>query len=81
MPIDAWFHLAVVNDGRLTTLYVDGAPVLRNPARPAGGLATTGRPWLIGAAHRAGVVEQGFHGWLGDVRFVDRPLTRAEFLS
>ncbi|HYN96548.1 MAG TPA: metallophosphoesterase, partial [Pilimelia sp.] len=46
LPVDDWFHLAVVNDGRLTTMYVDGAAVLRNPARPAGGLATVGLPWL-----------------------------------
>jgi hypothetical protein len=78
---DAWFHVAVVNDGRRTVMYVDGCEVLRNPSTPAVGLATTGEPWLVGANHYDRVVEQGFYGWIGDVRIVDRPLPPTRFMN
>ncbi|MDG4791611.1 metallophosphoesterase [Micromonospora sp. WMMD1102] len=75
-----WVHVAVVNDGRLSTLYVDGARLLRNPTTPASGLATAGEPWLVGAYHRDRVVWQGFYGWIGDIRIADRPLPPDRFL-
>jgi hypothetical protein len=40
-----------------------------------------GGSWLVGATHRGGVVEHGFHGWLGAVRIVDRPLATSQFLA
>ena len=30
-PLETWWHLAVVNDGEHTTMYVEGCPVVRNP--------------------------------------------------
>ncbi|MEJ3744656.1 LamG-like jellyroll fold domain-containing protein [Actinomycetes bacterium KLBMP 9797] len=80
MRAGEWFHVAVVNDGHTTTMYVDGAELLRNPSTPAVGLATAGEPWFVGAYHYDRVVEQGFYGWLGDVRIVDRPLPVAGFM-
>jgi len=71
----------VVNDGRHTIMYVDGCPVVGNPSTPATGVATAGRYWLLGAYHYDRVVEQTFHGWLGDVRVVDRPLPVDQFLT
>ncbi|GIG85491.1 LamG-like jellyroll fold domain-containing protein [Plantactinospora endophytica] len=77
---DEWFHVAVVNDGRHTTLYVDGARLLRNPSAVATGLAGSDEPWLVGAQHRDRIVQQGFYGWIGDIRIADRPLPVERFL-
>jgi len=37
-------------------------------------------PWLIGATHYGGRIEQSFYGWLGDVRIVDRALRPDELM-
>ncbi|GAA0614932.1 LamG-like jellyroll fold domain-containing protein [Kribbella sandramycini] len=76
-----WFHLAVVNDGRHSTVYVDSSELLRNPATRSSGLATAGRPWLVGAGHYANTVDQGFAGHIGEVRIVSRALKPSEFLN
>ncbi|MEV6288451.1 LamG-like jellyroll fold domain-containing protein [Kribbella sp. NPDC051770] len=76
-----WFHLAVVNDGRHTTLYVDSSELLRNPSTRSNGLATANRPWLVGANHYANTIEQAFAGHLGELRIVDRPLQPENFLN
>ncbi|MGX7669658.1 LamG-like jellyroll fold domain-containing protein [Plantactinospora sp. DSM 117369] len=80
LPAGEWCHVAVVNDGRLSTLYVEGARLLRNPSVPVSGLATSGEPWLVGAGHRDRIVRQGFYGWIGDIRIADRPLPVDRFL-
>jgi hypothetical protein len=46
MDEETWWHVAVVNDGKHTTLYVENSPLLRNPDTPATGIATVGSPWL-----------------------------------
>ncbi|MGI5145859.1 LamG-like jellyroll fold domain-containing protein [Plantactinospora sp. CA-294935] len=74
LPAGEWCHVAVVNDGRLSTLYVEGARLLRNPSVAASGLATSGEPWLVGAYHHDRIVQPGFYGWIGDIRITDRPL-------
>jgi hypothetical protein len=76
-----WFHLAVVNDGRHSTLYVDSSELLRNPATRSNGLSTTSQYWLLGAGHYANTVDQGFAGWIGDVRIVDHALKPSQFLN
>lgn len=76
-----WFHLAVVNDGRTSTLYVDSSELLRNPATRSNGLSTTGEFWMLGAGHYDRRIDQGFAGWIGDVRIVDRPLRPGQFLT
>ena len=76
-----WFHLAVVNDGRHSTLYVDSSPLLRNPATPSNGLATAGKPWLVGANHYDNVIEQAFAGHIGELRIVTRALKPSQFLN
>ena len=74
------WHVVVVNDGRRTTMYVDGCRVLRNPSALAVGIPTTGESWLLGAYHHDRIVEQSFYGWwLGDVRVV-RPLPVGAFM-
>ncbi|MFE0517457.1 LamG-like jellyroll fold domain-containing protein [Streptomyces sp. NPDC058954] len=80
-PLETWWHLAVVNDGRHTTLYVEGCPVVRNPKAPAVGIASVGLPWLLGGYEYAGKIDQILHGRLGDVRIVSRALPVTSFMN
>ena len=52
---DRWIHIANVNDpvAKTSTLYVDGAPVLRNSI-DAVGLGTANQPWRIGSTKGEG---------------------------
>jgi hypothetical protein len=81
LPLNQWWHVAVVNDGRHTVLYVDGCPLVRNPSTPAIGLTTLNKHWLLGGHEDGGKVDQVFNGWLGDVRIANRPLRVDEFMN
>ncbi|MFD3405843.1 LamG-like jellyroll fold domain-containing protein [Kribbella sp. NPDC058693] len=76
-----WFHLAIVNDGRHSIVYVDSSELLRNPATPSNGLATASKPWLVAAGHYANEVDQGFAGNIGELRIVTRALKPSQFLN
>ncbi|MDX3279471.1 LamG-like jellyroll fold domain-containing protein [Streptomyces scabiei] len=80
-PLETWWHLAVVNDGKHTTLYVEGCPVVRNPKASAVGLASVGLPWILGGYEYAGKIDQILHGRLGDVRIVERALPVKSFMN
>ncbi|MBW8795272.1 MAG: metallophosphoesterase [Streptomyces sp.] len=80
-PLKTWTHLAVVNDGRHTTLYVDGCPVVRNPKASATGITSVGEPWLLGGYTYADKIDQILHGRLGDVRIVSRALPVSSFMT
>jgi hypothetical protein len=80
-PLETWWHLAVVNDGRHTTLYVQGCPVVRNPKASAVGITSVGLPWLVGGYTYADKIDQIFHGRLGDVRIVSRALPVSSFMT
>ncbi|WP_020122275.1 LamG-like jellyroll fold domain-containing protein [Streptomyces canus] len=80
-PLETWWHLAVVNDGRHTTLYVQGCPVVRNPKASAVGITSVGLPWLVGGYTYADRIDQIFHGRLGDVRIVSRALPVSSFMT
>jgi hypothetical protein len=80
LPLGVWWHAAVVNDGRHTTLYVDGCPVARNPSTKAVGLTALGLPWLLGGYEYGGKIDQILHGWIGDVRIAERALKPGEFM-
>lgn len=77
---ERWWHVAVVNDGKHTTMYIDGCVVARNPATRTTGLATLGLPWLLGAYEYGGSLDQLMHGWLGDIRIVERALRVKDFM-
>lgn len=81
LPVGRWMHVAIVNDGRRTIVYVDGSKIARNPTQPSKGIATLGKPFVIGATQFAERFEQGFYGWIGDVRIMSRALRPTEFLS
>ncbi|MFI2203421.1 LamG-like jellyroll fold domain-containing protein [Streptomyces sp. NPDC020192] len=80
-PLETWWHVAVVNDGTHTTLYVEGCPVVRNPKAPAVGITSVGLPWLLGGYEYAGKIDQILHGRLGDVRIVGRALPVTAFMN
>jgi hypothetical protein len=81
VPTPNWYHVALVNDGKQTLMYINGSLDQRNPQRLNTGLQTTGEYWLIGANHCARTVEHSFYGWTGgDVRIVNRPLAVREFM-
>lgn len=80
-PLETWWHLAVVNDGEHTTLYVEGCPVVRNPRAAAVGITSVGLPWLLGGYEYGGEIDQILHGRLGDVRIVARALPVTSFMT
>ncbi|MET9828212.1 LamG-like jellyroll fold domain-containing protein, partial [Streptomyces sp. NPDC006385] len=80
-PLETWWHLAVVNDGKHTTMYVEGCPVVRNPKAPAVGITSVGLPWLLGGYEYGGRIDQILHGRLGDVRIVARALPVTSFMN
>lgn len=81
VPVGRWMHIAVVNDGRRTVMYVDGSKIARNPSQPSTGIATLGKPFVIGATQFDERFGQGFYGWIGDTRIVNRALSVREFLT
>ncbi|MEU9556271.1 LamG-like jellyroll fold domain-containing protein [Streptomyces fumanus] len=81
LPTGRWTHIAVVNDGRRTVMYVDGSRIARNPAQASTGIATLGKPFVLGATQFDERYGQGFYGWIGDTRIVGRALRTGEFLT
>ncbi|GGK97542.1 LamG-like jellyroll fold domain-containing protein [Mangrovihabitans endophyticus] len=81
LPVGRWMHVAVVNDGRHTVVWVDKSPIVRNPSQRSHGIATLGRPFVLGATSFDLQYGQGFYGWLGDVRITDRALPARRFLA
>ncbi|MEY9995927.1 hypothetical protein ABIE67_007959 [Streptomyces sp. V4I8] len=80
-PLETWWHLAVVNDGEHTTMYVEGCPVVRNPKARSTGITSVGLPWLLGGYEYGGKIDQILHGRLGDVRIVARALPVKSFMT
>jgi hypothetical protein len=81
LPEDTWWHLAVVNDGKHTVMYIEGCPTVDNPTLVESvGITQLDLPWALGGYEYGGAVSQIFHGFVGDVRIVDRPLSVEEFM-
>ncbi|WP_217207884.1 LamG-like jellyroll fold domain-containing protein [Streptomyces sp. AC550_RSS872] len=80
-PLETWWHLAVVNDGEHTTMYVEGCPVVRNPKARSTGITSVGLPWLLGGYEYGGKIDQILHGRLGDVRIAARALPVKSFMN
>ncbi|WP_202233393.1 LamG-like jellyroll fold domain-containing protein [Actinacidiphila reveromycinica] len=78
---EEWWHVAIVNDGRITKLYVNGCEEGRNPGSASVGLTALDLPFLLGGYEWAGAVSQVFHGAIGDVRIVDRALPPSSFMN
>ncbi|MEW1860913.1 LamG-like jellyroll fold domain-containing protein [Streptomyces sp. NPDC088194] len=78
---EEWWHVAVVNDGRITKLYVNGCEEGRNPNSTNIGLTSLDLPFLLGGYEWDGAINQVFHGSIGDVRIVDRALPPSSFMN
>jgi hypothetical protein len=76
-----WWHVAVVNDGRISKLYVNGCEEGRNPTSTAIGLTTLDMPFLLGGYLWDGAINQVFHGTIGDVRITGRALPPSQFMN
>lgn len=81
--IDQWQHVAIVNDpdARTTTMYVDGAPVLRNATNVGGMAWHEGHSWILGSDWADDAARNGWHGCIGETRIIDRPTTPDEWLT
>lgn len=79
----SWSHVAVVNDPdtQTTTMYVDGAPVLRNAVDTVGMTWNEGMPWILGADWADDAARNGWHGCIGETRVIDHATTSAEWLT
>ncbi|WP_323959535.1 fibronectin type III domain-containing protein [Arthrobacter sp. JZ12] len=82
MP-NQWIHVAAVNDPstRTTTLYVDGAPVLRNTSDILGINTHADLPWMLGAGTEWGTPSAGWFGCIGETRIVEQPLSSDQWLT
>lgn len=80
LVLGEWYHVAVVNDGDMTIMYVNGEEVLRNPEPGQLGITSVGLPWTVGSTHYDNVPNT-FNGWIGDIRIVARALGFDEFLT
>ena len=81
LPEDNWWHLAVVNDGKHTVMYIEGCPTVDNPTLLKSiGITQLALPWALGGYEYGGSINQIFHGWVGDIRIVNRPLSVDEFM-
>lgn len=80
---EQWTHVAIVNDASkaVTTMYVNGAPVLRNATDVAGMSANAGMPWILGADWVDNAARNGWNGCIGETRIIDRPTTPDQWLT
>ncbi|WP_051606737.1 LamG-like jellyroll fold domain-containing protein [Microbacterium sp. CH12i] len=80
---DSWSHVAIVNDPetQTTTMYVDGAPVLRNAVDAVGMTWNEGMPWILGADWVDNAARNGWNGCIGETRVIDRATTPDEWLT
>ncbi|AWB84925.1 LamG-like jellyroll fold domain-containing protein [Corynebacterium liangguodongii] len=82
VPKGEWMHVAVVNDpaDASVTMYVDGAPILRDGYGPVG-LAGEGFTWLLGTSAWEGHTVDGWYGNIGEIRMVDHPIGPDQWLT
>ncbi|WP_207632106.1 LamG-like jellyroll fold domain-containing protein [Occultella kanbiaonis] len=78
-----WMHVALVNDpaAATTTMYVDGAPVLRNTVDTIGQSFNAGMPWILGADWVDDAARNGWNGCVGETRIIDHPTGPQEWLT
>ena len=83
IQLDTWMHVAIVNDptARTTTMYVNGAPVLRNATDNVGQSYVPDAPWLMGAGMDNNTAGAGWNGCIGETRVVDHMLDQSQWLT
>ncbi|WP_208004265.1 LamG-like jellyroll fold domain-containing protein [Labedella populi] len=80
---ESWAHVAIVNDPgtSTTTMYVDGAPVLRNATDTLGQSINENTTWLFGADFVDNAARNGWNGCIGETRVLDHATGPAEWLT
>ncbi|MEO5737837.1 MAG: metallophosphoesterase [Variovorax sp.] len=79
-----WVHIAIVNNPAThdMTMYVEGAPVLRNVSNAQGLAALSATsPWVVGGGSWDGARADGFFGNIGEVRVVAAALAPNQWLT
>ncbi|MGY1842272.1 metallophosphoesterase [Modestobacter sp. SYSU DS0875] len=81
--VDTWAHVALVNDpeSATTTMYVDGAPVLRNASDTVGHGLDGAMPWIFGSDWVDDKATNGWNGCIGETRVVDHPIGQDQWLT
>lgn len=81
--VGTWNHIALVNDpaSAETTMYVNGAPVLRTAQDTVGQSFNEGMAWIIGSDWVNDAATNGWNGCVGETRIVDHPLESSEWLT
>jgi 3',5'-cyclic AMP phosphodiesterase CpdA len=81
--VDTWVHVALVNDpaSAATTMYVDGAPVLRNASDTVGHGLEAAMPWVFGSDWVDDEATNGWNGCIGETRVVDHPIGQDQWLT
>jgi hypothetical protein len=81
--LDRWVHVAIVNDAEdsTTTMYVDGAPVLRNATDTLGQSINAGSPWIFGSDWVDDAAGNGWNGCIGETRVIDHATGPDEWLT
>ena len=81
--VDKWVHVALVNDpvSATTTMYVDGAPVLRNASDTVGHGLDGAMPWLFGSDWVDDKATNGWNGCIGETRVIDHPVGADQWLT
>ena len=77
---DEWYHLAVVNDGQMTTLTVNGVSDYGKSEGVIGIATVEGKGWNIGASEWGNAIDALFAGNIQEIRIADKALTEKEWL-
>lgn len=77
---DEWYHLAVVNDGQMTTLTVNGVSDYGKTEGVKGIATVEGKGWNIGASEWGNAIDALFAGNFQEIRIADKALTEKEWL-
>lgn len=77
-----WYHAVLVNDGKYSTLYVDGSRAMRTAESEQPGLLTNPQgEWTVGVASGNGKYHSLFSGEVSEVRVTNRALKKEEWLN
>ena len=76
-----WYHVAVVNDGSHTKLYVNGVTDFRNTDEQMIGIdAVEGKGWNIGASEWANELDALFAGKIQEIKITDSATSQEQWI-
>ncbi|MGM0841789.1 MAG: LamG-like jellyroll fold domain-containing protein [Bacillota bacterium] len=78
---DDWYHVAVVNDGKNTSIYINGEADFRHSTAEMTGIdLAKGKGWNIGASEKDNKADALFAGNLQEIRIANRSLPKEDWL-